>query len=345
MYNNPNYDPYQRNPEYTYIHGIGFSPLLGVMREKRAIRRCANAVGGVLLSYLVLSYIFPNLVMGIMSLLFPHYQGYYMPDAVYELITFATMILSLCVPFFVYAMCIRIPMRTALPLKAPEFSIVIPAVFICFGASTVAAFGSGLLQSMLSWIGIYAPGNLGEMPTSTGTATVLYLINSTLVPAFLEEFVFRGVLMQSLRRFGDAFAVLTSAILFAVAHGNLMVFPIAFSVGLCIGYFVIRTGSLWTGIIVHFLYNSLSVGLNELFMVLSYNAGMILDSAVVIVELLLALLSLVYLAHTRPRMFALRPAQTTLGEKTKLQTFFSSVLIIVTLVVFLVMTIVGLRVY
>ena len=345
MYNNPNYDPYQRNPEYTYIHGIGFSPLLGVMREKRAVRRCANAVGGVLLAYLLLSNVFPNLIVGLLSLLFPQMRGFYLPDAAYELITLGTTIISLFVPFLIYAMCIRIPMRTAIPLKAPEFSIVLPAVFICIGASMVASFGSGILQTMLSWLGIYAPGNLGNMPTSTGSATLLYLLNATLLPAFLEEFVFRGILMQSLRRFGDGFAVVISAVIFAAAHGNLMVFPIAFVVGMCIGYFVIRTGSLWTGIIVHLLYNSMSVGLNQLYSVISPTAINIVDSAVVIVELLLALASLIYLIHSRPGMFTLRPAQTTLSEKAKMQTFFSAILMIVALFIFVLLAIIGLRAY
>lgn len=345
MYNNPNFDSCQRHPEYTYIHGIGFSPLLGVMREKRAIRRCANAVGGVLLAYLLMSYVFPNLLVGVLTMMFPQMRGFYLPDTVYELITMGTTILSLCVPFLVYAMCIRIPLRTALPLKAPEFSIVLPAVFICIGASMVASFGSSVLQTMLSWLGIYAPGNLGEMPASGGGATLLYLINATLLPAFLEEFVFRGILMQSLRRFGDGFAVVVSAVIFSAAHGNLMVFPIAFVVGMCMGYFVIRTGSLWTGIIVHLLYNSLSVALNQLYSVISPNAVSIVDSAVIIVELLLALFSLLYLVHTRPGMFTLRPAQTNLSEKSKLQTFFTAILIILALVFFLILAVTGLRAY
>lgn len=354
MYNNPNYDSYGSpaggtgapNPqEYTYIHGIGFSPLLTVMRERRAIRRCANAIGVAFIVYIALSYTFPNVLTLLLSLTLPPFYHYYLPDNVYELISFATTIVAMGLPFLVYGFWIRIPPKKALPLRMPDFSIVIPAVFICLGASAVASFGSGLIQNLLSYFGIYAAGNLGDLPTSSQSATILYLLNSTLVPALIEEFVFRGVIMQSLRRFGDSFAVIVSAVLFAAAHGNVIVFPLAFTFGLCMGYFVVRTGSLWTSILVHLLYNSMSIGFNELFGILSPESASILDSGVVIIELLLALISLIYLACTHPNMFTLKPAQTVLNDKARLKTFFTSGTIIAVLCIFGFMAIANLQIY
>ena len=64
--------------------------------------------------------------------------------------------------------------------------------------------------------------------------------------------------MQGLRCFGDGVALLVSAIFFALAHFNAMQAANAFLMGLIIGYFVLRTGSLWTGIILHFIINLLS---------------------------------------------------------------------------------------
>lgn len=349
MYNNPNYDTYSTNSpnpnEYTYIHGIGFSPLLTVMRERRAIRHCANAIGITIIAFLIISYTSPSLITLLISLLFPGLRGYYLPDSAYQLISLISTVLAIGIPFLIYASVIHIPVRKALPLRAPELSIVIPALFICFGASVVASYGSSLLQMFLSFLGIYAPGNIGELPSSTQSATILYLINATLVPAVLEEFTFRGVLMQSLRRFGDSFAVIVSAILFAAAHGNIIVFPLALAVGLCMGYFVMRTGSLWTSILIHFLYNSMSVGINEIYTRLSAEATALLDSGIVIVELLLALISLIYLARSRPGIFTLKPAQTALNEKAKIKTFFSSGTIITALIILALLALMNLRAY
>jgi membrane protease YdiL (CAAX protease family) len=79
------------------------------------------------------------------------------------------------------------------------------------------------------------------------------------VPALAEEFAMRGVVMQQLRRHGDRFAIITSAALFAVMHGNLIQAPFAFFLGLALGYFTVITGSIWTAISIHFLNNFFSV--------------------------------------------------------------------------------------
>ena len=65
--------------------------------------------------------------------------------------------------------------------------------------------------------------------------------------------------MQSLRRYGDRFAVIMSSFVFALMHGNMVQIPFAFIAGIALGYAVIKTGSLWTGIIVHFINNSMAV--------------------------------------------------------------------------------------
>lgn len=332
----PVYNPH----EYTYVHGLGFTPLPAVTRERHALRRCANSIGIAFIGYLILAAVVSNLLAVLVTICFPQFRyfnsGTFMPDSLYQGISFFTTILSLGIPFFIYAKSIHIPIRRALPLRMPELSIVFPAAFICLGASTIASASSSVIQNVLSNIGLYAPGNVDAMPVGR-TTTVLYLINSVLLPAFLEEFVFRGIILHSLRRFGDSFAVVISSILFAAAHGNIIVFPVALTVGICIGYFVVRTGSLWTGIIVHFCYNGMSIFLNELYSVVPYEAMILVDSLVTILYLVLGLVSLVYLTCTRRDMFRLKPAQTLLNESAKLKAFFFSGGIISVCVIFGIM--------
>ena len=74
---------------------------------------------------------------------------------------------------------------------------------------------------------------------------IVYFIMVAVVPPLTEELAIRGVIMQPLRRYGDRFAVVASAVLFAVLHGNLIQAPFAFIAGLGIGYAVCITGSLW----------------------------------------------------------------------------------------------------
>ncbi len=95
-------------------------------------------------------------------------------------------------------------------------------------------------------------------PTSA-LGVAIYAVRSTLFPAIFEEYAMRGVVMNSLRRYGDMFAILMSAMMFGLMHGNMVQVPFAFAAGIVLGYVVIRTETLWTGVAIHFLNNSFSI--------------------------------------------------------------------------------------
>ena len=71
-----------------------------------------------------------------------------------------------------------------------------------------------------------------------------------------EEVLFRGVLARFLQRWGTWVTILVSAFVFALFHGINLVFPSAFVVGLCTGWLLCRTGSIWPGVVLHAVYNT-----------------------------------------------------------------------------------------
>ena len=93
---------------------------------------------------------------------------------------------------------------------------------------------------------------------SLGGAAMLVL-QVAVIPAVVEEFAMRGVMLQALRRYGDWFAVTVTSVLFAVMHGNLVQAPFALILGFALGWLVLMTGSLWTGIFIHFFSNFYAV--------------------------------------------------------------------------------------
>ena len=99
-------------------------------------------------------------------------------------------------------------------------------------------------------------------------------------PALLEELVFRGFILQPLRRYGDWFAIITSALLFGLIHGNMTQAPFAILAGIALGYINIVSGSMWMNILLHFLNNLISV-LYSFALASSGEGGMILLSLAV----------------------------------------------------------------
>ncbi len=146
----------------------------------------------------------------------------------------------------------------SIPFNAPKDKTkTLLLVLIGFGGCLVANYVTVLLRVFGEGMGIYSDYTALQDPSSTLDVMMIF-IGSAIVPPLFEEFALRGVLMQSLRKYGDAFAIVTSAFVFGVFHGNAVQMPFAFLCGLVIGYAVIATESLWTGVIIHGLMNAMS---------------------------------------------------------------------------------------
>lgn len=78
----------------------------------------------------------------------------------------------------------------------------------------------------------------------------------------VEEVVFRGAILRTLLGMMDRkrhwIAILVSACMFGVAHGNLAQFLNATLMGLVLGWMYYRTGSVIPGILLHWVNNSLA---------------------------------------------------------------------------------------
>jgi ABC-2 type transport system permease protein/sodium transport system permease protein len=90
------------------------------------------------------------------------------------------------------------------------------------------------------------------------------LATSAVVPAFAEEFFFRGFVLSAFRsRVSKTRAVVYSALLFALFHvinGSVLSierFAPTLLLGLALGTLAVRTGLLWPGILLHSIHNGL----------------------------------------------------------------------------------------
>lgn len=92
------------------------------------------------------------------------------------------------------------------------------------------------------------------------TGLVLMLVVVGIVAPFAEEVAFRGVLFTWLRdRFGVTLGVLVSSLFFSLLHGLPQLIPALFVVGAVLAVLYHRSGSLWTAILAHGLFNALMV--------------------------------------------------------------------------------------
>ncbi len=99
---------------------------------------------------------------------------------------------------------------------------------------------------------------LPDVPDIYGRGGWLFLMLVVAAP-LLEEFLCRGVLLESLRaKYGVIAAVVVSAVCFGILHLQPALMVNAFVLGLIFGFIYIRSGSLWTTIILHAANNALA---------------------------------------------------------------------------------------
>ncbi len=96
--------------------------------------------------------------------------------------------------------------------------------------------------------------------TNSWTGLIGVLLVMALSPAICEEALFRGALLSGLRQsMRPLTAVLAVSVLFGVFHLSIYRFAPTALLGLAITYAVWRTNSLWTGVIMHCINNSLAI--------------------------------------------------------------------------------------
>lgn len=140
----------------------------------------------------------------------------------------------------------------------PNRGWFIASLGIGYGALILANFVTSIFTQIIEGQGFVIDSYEMESPT-TLSGYIWLVLADAVVPAIVEELAMRGIVMQSLRKYGDAFAIGFSSLLFAVLHGNMSQAPFALMLGAAIGYLVVKTGTLWTGITIHLINNTYAV--------------------------------------------------------------------------------------
>lgn len=152
-----------------------------------------------------------------------------------------------------------------LPFNAPEDKAK-SFYLICLGFAVclVSNYCANWFEMLVGGMG-FEMEEVQLAESHTTLDAVLNFITAAVAAPLVEEFVFRGVVMQPLRRYGDRFAIIASALVFGLCHGSPINIVFALVSGLVLGYTVASSKSLWVGIIIHFLNNSYAVLMYEMY--------------------------------------------------------------------------------
>lgn len=125
----------------------------------------------------------------------------------------------------------------------------------CFlGVIIISAFANKLL---LGGYNDFTQSALWQVELEHLYQILFYIALRVLLPAFLEEYFFRGMVCKSLSVYGKGTAILVSAALFSVMHADFSQLLYTFVAGILLGYLYVEAKSIVYPIILHFLNNAI----------------------------------------------------------------------------------------
>lgn len=228
-------------------------------KNKNEIKKLGFYTGAALILQIVIQNVL-SLFLDMMGLM-----EKYSNDGVYQnAVDIILVIVGLLVPFYFFGKKMKNvsgisePLPLNKPCDKPSFILaVISGLGLCMLASVITSYFTIFIS--LFGIELTAP----DVPMPKGTVGVITtLLRVVVLAAVSEEICLRGYVMGNLRKYGDKFAVIISATVFAVVHGNLIQAPFALVAGFAIGYFTVKTGTLWTGIAIHAANNFISTAVS-----------------------------------------------------------------------------------
>lgn len=97
---------------------------------------------------------------------------------------------------------------------------------------------------------------------------LLVILSAVILAPLFEELTFRGHLQSAIRKAtgNPWFAVAAASALFALVHGILWMMPPLFILAIGLGYVYERTRNIWANILIHALFNALSLTVEYLSM-------------------------------------------------------------------------------
>lgn len=220
-------------------------------------KRTVTRLGIALLLFEALFFV-QILVLAVLSLLLPLFLTPVAEKVTNGVVSGLLYALSFLLPILFYRHLSRD--EAVQPIRAREPMPRKTVLYVLFGLAVVsaAAYLNARIVELFEH-SFAVQGAVEEAQALTDLDLVLLFFTLAVVPAFVEELLFRGLVLSNLLPYGRTTAVLASAVLFGVMHQSADQIFYATAAGIVIGWVYVCTNSIWPCILLHFCNNLRSV--------------------------------------------------------------------------------------
>lgn len=174
---------------------------------------------------------------------------------IYEVLLVNQYVLIL-IPVIVFMLLQGHSFKEVFRLNNPGF---LPSCLI-IACSVPAYFVASFINTLVAYL-LQFVGNLPTQPIPVPQNPMELLTGILVVavsPAICEELLHRGILLKAYENRGTVKAIFITSILFGFFHFDITNFFGPIFLGILIGYYVIRTNSIFAGMLAHFANNAIA---------------------------------------------------------------------------------------
>ena len=313
--------------EHTYAYGEGFEYNEASDAERKTLRDISSLLGGVLLV---------SAFIRLAQAVFDSRAGHILSGAAIELSgtprdtdRIAAVALSLFRPFsltlciILFQSFLRLPRKVFMPIngKASKAQVlcrlgtITGIAVICFIISVM--FRVFLHTDIFSVTG-------GFVWTSDIALNVQYFVNQYIICAVLHAVFINGLVLQSLRQFGDSTAVFFSTIVEGVMAISFTKISTHLVMGVCFALLTIKTGSIIAPIVARILTNCIFFSLRLIDYYYPGEAGELFLVLTCVVIMAIAMFCIGQLLNMGGLDVSLKSSDEGLSFREKSRVFFTS---------------------
>lgn len=224
-----------------------------MMSDKKILSLC-----GLYLSLMTIAiFAVQFLLIFIVGMVFPEAAE----EGWFNIVLTAVGVAGVGLPVF-HVLMKRIPDSEIGEQKKLSFGQFIGFFIICIAGTYISNMVGSFINVLIELIkGLEV---LNPLETFFDSNMILAMVYAVICAPILEELIFRKILLDKLRRFGDLPAILLTGFAFGIFHFNLSQFFYATVLGVFFAYITIRTNRLRYAIILHMMVNSIGAGVAPL---------------------------------------------------------------------------------
>lgn len=342
--NNPYaYSFVRRKSEHSYVDGQGFVSRTPQEAERRVLRRCCRLIAMTMFSIMIFSVaemiyswsITSHAALSLSKTTYSHPLTEINVSLLECAILCAIRLLKYLVPILIFILDTKIPKAVMMPVsdkKIPDMAAcafvmsLVATIFCRIAAGLLAAVGSNIGFEICRTDYIYSDEIL---------STVLFGACHCVIIAVLTELLFRGLILQTFRQFGDMLAFIVCCAAEGFCSFDLSSLGYELCLSIIITLFALRTGSIKVAIGMRVGSSVLVYVLNAIEVYAPKNIAELTESIICFIIIAVSLTIYAKVTTAQNFSFNVNNSKTHLSLPRKLVIFLSNNLIMLWLIMIL----------